>query len=542
MQTQIDRAEHLFRAVDALPSAAGEVYLSPRPRGSSPAPPVRRSRAVATPPAIAFPGIERAAPAAFPVDASSEIMRHPLYPLLMAAAAACPLLVPASAHAQPSASTLESVVQGYVAEREFSGVVLVTLGDSIVIERAYGEAERSFVVPNRTDTRFEIASISKAFVAAAVLRLAADGAVDLQAPIGRYLPGLPAPDSGGAWTDRVTVHQLLTHTGGLPREHDFRPWETIPMAEQVRRVARLPLVAQPGAGYQYSNPGYVLLGGLVEQVSGMPYEHYVRTRLLEPAGLESTGFFQGRRVVPNAATGYRVGRAGLESTYRSRHLGIYAPGGMYSTARDLYRFVRAMEDDTLLPPAQAAQLFAVHATEGSPAEQVGYGWQLRQREGRQYRLASGSAEGSKSTVMRQPETGLTVIILSNSGDTPILEMLRDLTGAAEGRAVPPPPPCAALPAGARAASAGDYDFSASPLAEVMSTPGLVLSLLDSGGRLYLYDPSDDSASLLCAREDGSLVLSFTNEMRFRVQPARDGAPPQLLVDWGGREFHGPRVR
>jgi CubicO group peptidase (beta-lactamase class C family) len=470
--------------------------------------------------------------------------------LAVRAAALATLLLPAAAHAQsqgapsavPSAPGLEQVVAGYVAARGFSGVVLVARGDSVLLERAYGQADRAFGVPNRPDTRFEIASVSKTFVAAAVLRLAADGRVDLQAPVARYLPDLPAPDSGAAWAGRVTVHQLLTHTAGLPREHGFRWWETPTMDEQVKRVARLALVAEPGAGYQYSNPGYVLLGGLVERVAGMPYERFVQTRLLDPAGLRDTGFFRGRRVVPRAATGYKVGREGIEATPRARHLGIYAPGGMYSTARDLYRFSRALEGGTLLPSALAARLFAVHATEGSPAEQVGYGWQLRERGGRRYRLASGSAQGSKSTVMREPSTGLGVVVLANSGDTPILEILRDLTGAAEGRPVSPPAPCRPPAAAALAAYPGDYDFSASPLARVMSAPGLVMTILRAEGRLYLYDAGEDTASLLCARGDGSLGLSFTGEMRLRLAPAAGGAPPHLLVEWGGAGYRGPRVR
>lgn len=474
--------------------------------------------------------------------------------LALRAAALVSLLLPgAAAHAQspgapsaapgaPGAPALEQVVAGYVAGRDFSGVVLVARGDTVLLERAYGQADRAFGVPNRPDTRFEIASISKTFAAAAVLRLAADGRVDLQAPVARYLPDLPAPDSGTSWAGRVTVHQLLTHTAGLPREHGFRWWETPTMDEQVKRVARLPLVAEPGARYQYSNPGYVLLGGLVERVAGMPYERFVQTRLLDPAGLRDTGFFRGRRVVPRAAVGYKVGREGVEATPRSRHLGIYAPGGMYSTARDLRRFSRALEGGTLLPPALAARLFAVHTVEGSPAEQVGYGWQLRERGGRRYRLASGSAEGSKSAVMREPSTGLSVVVLANSGDTPILEILRDLTGAAEGRPVSPPAPCEPPAAAALAAYAGDYDFAASPLARVMSAPGLVMTILRAEGRLYLYDAGEDTSNLLCARGDGSLGLSFTGEMRLRLEPAAGGAPPHLLVEWGGAGYRGPRVR
>jgi CubicO group peptidase (beta-lactamase class C family) len=215
---------------------------------------------------------------------------------------------------------------------------------------------------------------------------------------------------------------------------------------------------------------------------------------------------------------------------------------MYSTARDLYRFSRALEDGLLLPPAIAARLFTVHTNEGTPTEQVGYGWQLRERAGRRYRLASGSAEGSKSTVMREPTTGLSIVILSNSGDTPILDMLRDLTAVAEGRPAPPPMPCEPPAAATLAPYVGDYDFSASPLAQVMSTPGLTMTLLSTGGRLYLYDPTEDTANLLCARGDGVLVLSFTNEMRLRLEPGSGESPPHLLVEWGGTTYRGPKVR
>ena len=224
----------------------------------------------------------------------------------------------------------------------FDGSVLVASGDEVVYERGFGEADRSWGIPNAPDTRFLIGSITKQFTAALVLQLAEEGALDLDAPVTRYLPDYPA-----AQGDRVTIHHLLSHTSGVP-EHTNRPDFPDMMRDPVAPDSFLavfsgqPLDFEPGSAFRYSNSGYYLLGVIIEHVTGQTYAEALRQRLLAPLGLTDTGYADGRTVIDRMATGYdRAGQGVQHAAYFDASL-PYAAGMMYSTVRDLFRWTRAL--------------------------------------------------------------------------------------------------------------------------------------------------------------------------------------------------------
>ncbi|MCC6244268.1 MAG: beta-lactamase family protein, partial [Gemmatimonadaceae bacterium] len=425
---------------------------------------------------------------------------------------------PSDAQATPR-MTFATLLQQYASAQGFSGVVLIRRGDATVFEGAIGLAERAFNVPNTVETKFEIASISKSFVAVAALQLASRGNLILDQKVSAYLPELKTTST--PWADQVTVRQLLDHTSGLPREHDFSPWERLSSVEEVRRVARLALVSAPGARTSYSNAGYVLLASVIERVAGQPYAQYLREHVLEPSALSKSGFFIGRDVVPGTAVGYRPGRRGIESTWRARHAGVYAPGGMYASAGDLVRFAASLETGVLLRREMVDSMFALRDSAGASAGVGPLGFQLRMLNGRTYRFASGSADGSKSVIMREPTSKLTIVILANTGDAPVLDMLRDFLALVEGRKVSPPKACTPPMSTSWRTRLGDYDFSSTPLAKVLADSSLTLSLIDIGGHPFLGDAKEDEAQRLCADRDGWLRLAFTAQLRVQVESGVD---------------------
>jgi CubicO group peptidase (beta-lactamase class C family) len=298
---------------------------------------------------------------------------------------------------------------------QFNGSVLVARGDDVVYEGAFGEANVSWGVPNSPETRFWIASVTKQFTAALVLQLVEAGEIELDAPITRYLPDYPA-----AQGDRVTVHHLLSHTGGVP-EHTSRPGFGDMMRDPTTPTDFLevfsgePLDFEPGTEFRYSNSGYFLLGTIIEAVTGQTYAEALRQRLLAPLGLEDSGYADGATVYDRLATGYRrVGATVQQAPYLDTSV-PYSAGMMYSTVRDLHAWTRALHAaepfesaetlTTMITPVLSGYAYGI----GNSAMPIG-------EESVQAVAHSGGIPGFSSMLIYFPESEQTVAVISNTGD------------------------------------------------------------------------------------------------------------------------------
>ncbi|TDE14321.1 serine hydrolase domain-containing protein [Jiangella asiatica] len=264
----------------------------------------------------------------------------------------------------------DKAVAQFAAEDTFSGTVLLAHRGKPVLERAYGMADKAKSIPNRMDTLFSVGSICKAFTSVAVMQLARQDKIDLHATVGTYLDGFRAEVA-----DTVTVHQLLTHTGGMG-DHgaDSRAWDSVEEVfegtlDVIRGRQDLPEFT-PGTEWRYSNSGFHILGAIVRAASNEDYYKYIREHVFDPAGMERTGFYTRPQVLaaddiahPYAThpqTGERI-----DSTTRDDFPFVGTPaGGAFSTAEELMKFIRALhEDGTLLPSA-----FADLATNGKAVQ------------------------------------------------------------------------------------------------------------------------------------------------------------------------------
>lgn len=302
----------------------------------------------------------------------------------------------------------------------FSGAVLVAHHGQPIFTGAYGQANQRYSVLNRTETRFGIASVGKMFTGVAIAQLAERGKLRFDRPVGEYLPGYPEPVASG-----VTVHHLLTHTSGLGCI--FTPNYQSVMTD-VRTidsflpfVGEEPLAFTPGTGFQYSNAGFILLGAIVERLTGQSYYDYVAGEIFDPAGMTESGFFETDEVAPNVAMGYtrldeayqfHLGRL-RENIYRIGARGSSA-GGAYSTVGDLFRFTRALLEHRLLSPAMTelvtrGQVEMAHTN----GERYGYGFISGTALGRKVVGHSGGCEGCSAHVEIYPEQGYTAVVLSN---------------------------------------------------------------------------------------------------------------------------------
>lgn len=445
--------------------------------------------------------------------------------LLAASLAVAPIAkadAPAESSRNTLAAQLEELADAYRDVYGFSGTVKVVQGDAPLLEASFGAADRESGRPHEPATPTSINSISKTFTAVAVLRLAERGEIDLHAPIADYLPGLTAP-----WRRSVTAHHLLSHTSGLPREAGLDAADERSLQELVAVVDALAPAFEPGARYGYSNAGYILLGRLLERVTGNDYSEVIRAEIVEPLGLEHTGVYRGLDAVLGQAVPYRMTPDGVEIAQRTKTLGESAGGGLYSTPGDLYRFVSALENDTLLGAAMRDAMFAAHTETGDGHE--GYAWSVKAFGPNPIRFAAGSGYGTKSVVVRDPASGDFIGIVSNWGNTPILDLLRDLFLALNGQRVQPPSADRlADPADYREAL-GRYAFDEQALRTALQAEDGTIRLHAVDGRLFMDD------ELMARGPDGTLTLTYTDELVIGVA---DGT---MTLELGGQRLEGRRI-
>lgn len=309
---------------------------------------------------------------------------------------------------------LETEASAETAKDQFSGAILVAQEGRILLDQAYGLADRKAQVKNTTDTRFRLGSMNKMFTATAVLQLVSGGKLDLDTPIGKYLPDYPNKELAG----KVTVRHLLTHTGGtgdiFTPEYERRRLEIRELADYVKLFGERGLLFPPGSRWEYSNYGFVLLGYLVESVSGVSYYQYVRRHIFEPAGMTSTDSLPESEKVGMRSVGYmrRNGiRADNAETLPWR--GTSAGGG-YSTVGDLLRFAQALSKGTLLNRELLTAMTSRQAGPGGDAGRgYGFGMGVLDTAGLKRYGHSGGAPGMNGDLRIYPRTGVVVVVLAN---------------------------------------------------------------------------------------------------------------------------------
>lgn len=296
-------------------------------------------------------------------------------------------------------------------QKRFSGSILIAQGDQILLSKGYGMADVESGQPNSPQTRFRICSITKEFTATVILILQDQGKLNVQDPICQYLADCPA-----AWQE-ISIHHLLTHTSGISDKVFFekiagRQEERFAPVELIALFSDAPLDFEPGKEYRYSNPGYILLGYIIEQVSGQSYEEFLHESILSRLNLLNTGY---EHMVNDVATGYSS-YGHKARFYDNSH--PYSAGGLYSTVEDLYFWNQAFQTDPYFSKDAFAPLFTPFVPvpledEFATEESYGYGRMIGQRNGHRIIGHTGSYYGFAGFHEYYPDEQITIIVLSN---------------------------------------------------------------------------------------------------------------------------------
>jgi CubicO group peptidase (beta-lactamase class C family) len=290
------------------------------------------------------------------------------------------------------------------------------MNGKVVFEKAYGIADEDWNAHNTTTTKFRIASLSKQFTAACVLLLQERGRLRVQDPISRYLAGLPK-----TWQS-TTIHQLRTHTSGIPNYTDSSQLPTINRTgatpqEMIALVADKPLDFKPGSQWHYSNTGYILLGMLIEKVSGEPYAEFLKSNIFERLDMKNSGYDRATDILKERASGYRIKNGGLANADFIDMTIPYTAGGIYSTVEDMYRWNEALaQDGKLLSADSLKQMFTEYPEATYQGQHYGYGVVIsRQKFGKLLYYHGGGVEGFSSSIQRYPSERVCIVVLSNLG-------------------------------------------------------------------------------------------------------------------------------
>ena len=325
---------------------------------------------------------------------------------------------------------VKKFVNRLAAADAFSGTLLIAKDGRPIFRTVHGLASKAYQVPNRLDTKFSIASVGKMFTAVSIAQLEEQGKLSYTDPIGKYLTDYPNQEVAR----KVTIHHLLTHSSGLGDTYSAKYICRKGILKQVKDWLPLfiddpkPLAFEPGTRWQYSNQGFILLGAIIEKVSGENFFNYIQKHIFDPAGMVNTGYYEGDRDTPNMAMGYTNFEDLGEDNYQfhlgeRRNVSLYngarggPTGGASSTLDDLLRFQLALRDNKLISAKSLELLTSTKILARKyDANQTywGYGFELELVNGQRVIGHGGGDLGVSSGIRWYPDSGdYSFVVLSN---------------------------------------------------------------------------------------------------------------------------------
>jgi CubicO group peptidase (beta-lactamase class C family) len=313
--------------------------------------------------------------------------------------------------AQDKTIKLDKLITGYAESGYIHGAVLVAENGNVIYSKAFGLANMEWDISNEVDTKFRIYSMSKQFTALLIMQLVEAGKIDLHQAISEYLPYY-RKDVGS----KVTVHHLLTHTHGISEGYDRLPpfLVTEPTQQLVIKYFSNDLDFQPGSNFRYSGLlGYILLGAIIESVTGKSYEEVLQENILDPVGMNNSTYLDYRKIIKKRASDFTETNNGFE--YRIQAYPIHADGAscLISTVKDLLLWDQAFYSNTLLSEKYKNMIFSAHVTQDA-SNYYGYGWYIADLDitGENKRIFYHTGGGT-CIIFRSVTDNKTVIILNN---------------------------------------------------------------------------------------------------------------------------------
>lgn len=315
------------------------------------------------------------------------------------------------------AGALDEVMsKAYPADEPGAAVIVVRDGKTL-LRKGYGMADMELGVRVEPDMVFRLGSITKQFTAVAIMMLAEQGKLALTDDVTKFLPDYP---TGGK---AITVEHLLTHTSGIKSYTSMKSWlsmwrKDFTVQELIDLFKNEPADFAPGERWSYNNSGYILLGAIIEKVSGQSYEEFVRRNIFEPLGMKQSYYGSATRLIPRRVPGYSRGPGGFENAQYLSMTQPYAAGSLLSTVDDLALWDAALYTDRPVKQASLARAFTPYVLKGGGPTDYGYGWGKSSYEGHDIIEHGGGIHGFSTYALRVPDRRVFVAILANRDSGP----------------------------------------------------------------------------------------------------------------------------
>ncbi len=332
--------------------------------------------------------------------------------------------------AQDKSNEIDQVMKKYSDFGLFNGSVLVADNGNIVYKNGFGYANMEWNIPNSPEVKFELGSVTKQFTAALILQLVEEGKLKLTEKISDVLPYYPKENG-----NKITIHQLLTHTSGIPNYTDLpnfinkQVYENLSPQQLIESFSSLPLEFTPGSHFKYSNSGYIVLGAVIEQITGKSYEEVLNDKIFKPAEMFNSGYTHLDEIIKDRASGYNK----MINRYSNAHylnMSIpYSAGALYSTVNDLYKWDQALYGNKILSDKSKKLMFTGYVKDFN--NKYGYGWdvgyqKINDNDSVFCEMHGGSIFGFSAFIARIPEKKQLIVLLSNVSNTPLNGIYRNI--------------------------------------------------------------------------------------------------------------------
>ncbi|HWS98848.1 MAG TPA: serine hydrolase [Pyrinomonadaceae bacterium] len=418
---------------------------------------------------------------------------------------------------------IDEYMNAAVRAEHFSGSILVAKDGRPIVSRGYGMANYELDVPNAPHTVFQIASLTKAFTAAAVMQLQEKGKLCVNDAICKYLENCPP-----TWRP-ITVKHLLTHTSGLANYTNLPGYEQTAgryaTEEEVVALFRdKPLEFVPGEKYQYSNSGYHLLGIIIEKVSGKSYADYLHENIFAPLGMKNSGRGVNKRIVKNRAAGYVLENDALVNARSYEMAFLHAEGGLYSTTEDMLAWDQALYTEKILSRKSLDEMF-------TPFKGIyGYGWNITSSFDRKEIRHAGLNFGFAAHIKRFPDDKVTVIVLSNNQTADAGRVAADLSAVVFGAPYRVPREAKVVAPQVLEKYAGRYEMS----------PAMIVTVTLENGRLYGQGTGQGKTQIFAASETEFFLKNADVKITFDKDGRGNVVGMTVLKD--GRETKARKIR
>ncbi len=427
--------------------------------------------------------------------------------------------------ADPSLTRMEQVIQSHVADKTFMGTVLVVRDGKTVFDKGYGSADLEWNIPNTPATKFRLGSLTKQFTAASIMLLQERDKLKVEDPVRKYLPDLPE-----SW-DKITIFNLLTHSAGVfnyTARPDFKEFTRRRMTPQqiVDLVRDKPLDFQPGEKMSYSNTGYVVLGMVIEKVSGQPYAQFLQDNIFTPLAMKDSGYEDQVAILPLRARGYsRTPDGKLVNADFIDMSTPFSAGALVSTTHDLLTWENALFAGKVVSQESLAKMTTPFKND------YGFGLIMRKVDGHRQVWHNGGIDGFTTDMRTYPDDHLTIIVLDNIATGAPADIANKLADVSFGKTVLLTSERKEVPVDAKilARYVGHYQLS----------PAFAIDVTVDGNALYAQATRQPKLQLFAEGPKDFFLKAVDAQVSF----VADGDSPAsaMVLHQNGQNMTGTRV-